>query len=183
MAKTHELKCWPEYLRPIASGRKTLEIRKNDRDFQEGDVLWLREYIPPHFEAGFDPDKDARRHCRETGRDCRVLVTHILRYRQFVPEGYVAMSVRLISDDDSRRGLYRKFRVMGGPMFLHEIPGPYFVLRPERDVAARAALVTYAAVTHNQALAADLLQMVAGVEERDKKPDASRNGIDPGGYA
>lgn len=181
--KTHELKCLPEFFYPIASGCKTVEIRKNDRGYQVGDELVLSEYIPPHFDAGFNPDEDAARHGRRTSRSCRVLVTHILSDRRFVPEGYVAMSIRLIGEDDSQRGLYRKFRVMGGRMFLHEIPGPYFVLRPEKDVAARAALVTYAAVTHNQALAADLLQMVAGAEEHDTKPDANRNGIDPGGHA
>lgn len=161
---THELKCERPYFEMVASGRKTVEIRKDDRRYQIGDELLLNEYVPPHLDVGFDPDKDGHRLGRRTGRSCLVLVTHILRDRQFVPEGYVGMSVRLIGEDDSQRGLYRKFKVLGGPMLLREIPGPYFVLRPEKDVAARAALLTYAAVTHNQALAGDLLRMVADVE-------------------
>lgn len=44
--KTHELKCWPEFFAPILSGEKTFELRKNDRDYQVGDLLHLREWDP-----------------------------------------------------------------------------------------------------------------------------------------
>ena len=37
--KLHELKIKKEYLDSIKSGAKTFEIRKNDRDFQVGDVV------------------------------------------------------------------------------------------------------------------------------------------------
>jgi hypothetical protein len=43
---THELKTWPEYFKALAEGRKTFEVRKNDRDFKEGDILHLREWHP-----------------------------------------------------------------------------------------------------------------------------------------
>lgn len=46
MAKTHELKTWPEYFNAIAKGEKTFEVRKNDRDFQVNDILVLQEYDP-----------------------------------------------------------------------------------------------------------------------------------------
>ncbi len=42
----HDLKCWPEFFDDILSGKKSFEIRKNDRDFKEGDILFLREYDP-----------------------------------------------------------------------------------------------------------------------------------------
>ncbi len=42
----HVLKVWPEYFEAMASGKKTFEIRKNDRGFQCGDTLTLREYVP-----------------------------------------------------------------------------------------------------------------------------------------
>jgi hypothetical protein len=42
----HELKIWPQYFRPVADGDKTFEVRKNDRGFQKGDVVMLREWDP-----------------------------------------------------------------------------------------------------------------------------------------
>ncbi len=40
----HELKTWEEYFKAIASGEKSFELRKNDRDFLVGHELILREY-------------------------------------------------------------------------------------------------------------------------------------------
>ena len=44
--KTHDLKTWPEYFAEIATGNKTFELRKNDRNFEPGDVLILQEWNP-----------------------------------------------------------------------------------------------------------------------------------------
>ena len=40
----HELKILPHHLQAITKGQKRFEIRKNDRGFQTGDFLHLREY-------------------------------------------------------------------------------------------------------------------------------------------
>lgn len=42
----HELKCHPEYFHRVVSGQKPFEIRKNDRDFQVGDTVILKEFDP-----------------------------------------------------------------------------------------------------------------------------------------
>ena len=44
MKKTHELKILPQYYKEVANGTKTFEIRKNDRNFQQGDTVILKEY-------------------------------------------------------------------------------------------------------------------------------------------
>lgn len=40
----HELKILPEYFDEVVSRKKTFEIRKNDRGFQEGDVVILKKH-------------------------------------------------------------------------------------------------------------------------------------------
>ena len=40
----HDLKIWPQYYCHVKNGNKTFEVRKNDRGFQPGDTVVLREY-------------------------------------------------------------------------------------------------------------------------------------------
>lgn len=42
--KTHELKLDIKYFDDVKSGKKNFEIRKNDRDFQVGDILELKAW-------------------------------------------------------------------------------------------------------------------------------------------
>ena len=41
----HELKIYPKYFEDVISGKKTFEVRKNDRKFNIGDILILRNGI------------------------------------------------------------------------------------------------------------------------------------------
>ncbi len=41
----HELKTIPPFFQDVLEGRKTFELRKDDRGFREGDELWLREWV------------------------------------------------------------------------------------------------------------------------------------------
>lgn len=59
MEVEHELKCRTEYFQRVVSGQKTFEIRKNDRDYQVGDVLVLKEIGPEGY-----PDHGAYEVCR-----------------------------------------------------------------------------------------------------------------------
>lgn len=63
---THDLKTWPAPFAAILDGSKCYEIRRDDRGFQVGDVLRLREWEPGHSrdEYGY------------TGREALRLVTH-----------------------------------------------------------------------------------------------------------
>lgn len=41
---THELKILPEYYEEVKCGNKNFELRKNDRDYMEGDTIRLRAW-------------------------------------------------------------------------------------------------------------------------------------------
>lgn len=83
----HELKVLPAYFHPLSSGEKPFEVRRDDRGFQKGDVLWLREWEP----------KLGGRYTRNAEF---VRVTWILTGGQFgIEPGFVVMGVDLIKED------------------------------------------------------------------------------------
>lgn len=86
----HHLKTWPEFFDAIADGRKTFEIRENDREFQVGDTLVLHRFV-----AGFGPDGG-----RYTGERLRVVVTYMTEWAQ--APGTVVMAIQLEADQWSR---------------------------------------------------------------------------------
>lgn len=74
----HELKTWSEPFQAMWEGRKSFEFRRNDRDFQVGDFLLLKEWNPG---SGY------------TGRGITVDVTYILYEGFGLPDGYCIMSL------------------------------------------------------------------------------------------
>lgn len=81
--KTIELKTWPQYYEALYDGSKPFEVRKNDRDFQVGDTLHLRE---------FDPNAGPGLY---TGRNHKRTITYILSAKDFpaIVEGYVVLGL------------------------------------------------------------------------------------------
>jgi len=79
--KQHDLKTWPEFFEAIIKGTKTFEIRKNDRFYQVGDTLRLREYniraVPPVY----------------TGRETLRVVRYIVYDFEGLASGYCIMSI------------------------------------------------------------------------------------------
>jgi len=77
--KIHELKTLPEFYQRILNRQKTFEVRYNDRNFQVGDHLNLREY-----------------NGRYTGRSMTVQVKYLTDYEQ--KPGFVVMAIhRLVT--------------------------------------------------------------------------------------
>ena len=42
----HDLKCWAQYFAEVWKGDKRHEVRRNDREFEIGHTIALREYLP-----------------------------------------------------------------------------------------------------------------------------------------
>lgn len=80
----HQLKVLPDYYQAIVDRRKTFEIRKNDRDFQVGDLVILKEFNGAEF----------------TKRHTKAQITYICDYAQ--NENYVVFSIRLIEIGSDR---------------------------------------------------------------------------------
>ena len=81
----HELKILPEYFEAVASGAKTFELRKDDREprFCSLDILRLREWAP----CGIGAFKDY------TGREVNRLVTYVLRDFTGLQPGYCILGL------------------------------------------------------------------------------------------
>lgn len=73
----HNLKILPEYFDAIVSGKKTFEVRFNDRDYQVDDILLLQEWVDGQY----------------TGRSLEAKVTYLLDNPRYCKEGYVIMSI------------------------------------------------------------------------------------------
>jgi len=70
---THYLKEWPRFFEAVASGDKTFEVRRDDRGFEVGDMLVLREWVLP------SKRKSEMYVGAYSGRELRVRVTYVLR--------------------------------------------------------------------------------------------------------
>jgi Domain of unknown function (DUF3850) len=84
---THELKCWPAFFQAIRDGGKTFEVRRNDRGFQRGDVLRLREWHPQRVANNY------------TGNDLWVEVTYVLSGHEGIRDGFVVMGIQEYDGD------------------------------------------------------------------------------------
>ena len=85
----HELKTDPEMFNAVFDGVKTFEIRKDDRNFQVGDILDLNctVYTGEEMKSG--------KPLEYTGEHLTVIVTHILRGPVYgLADGWAILSIR-----------------------------------------------------------------------------------------
>lgn len=85
---THVLKTWQEYMHDINTGSKSFELRKDDREFEVGDVLML---------MGWDNQFQ-----KYTGDVIEAKINYILSGGQFgLEKGYVVMSITVTKQIES----------------------------------------------------------------------------------
>lgn len=92
----HKLKCWPQYFKEIVEGRKTFEMRKNDRDYHVGDKLLLQEYDPLNMSQPY------------SGKKQKVRVNYIVSgddvgFKYGLQPGYVCMSIEPVEDGRKKK--------------------------------------------------------------------------------
>lgn len=93
----HELKTDPEMFQAMIDGGKTYELRKDDRGFQVGDKLTLKEtrYTGKEMRAPWLPGDPEAKPFEYTGRTTGRVVTHILRGPICgLAEGWVILSCK-----------------------------------------------------------------------------------------
>ena len=80
---THELKSWPSQFQAMWTGLKRAEFRRDDRGYEVGDLLELREW---------DPGRQ-----QYTGFQLTARVTHLVRGPELeVPAGFVVLSIEVL---------------------------------------------------------------------------------------
>jgi hypothetical protein len=77
---SHHLKTWPPYFEAVVIGLKKFEIRRRDRSFEPGDLIFLKEY-DPNTAAGY------------TGRAGFVRIGYILKDFEGLRPEYCAISL------------------------------------------------------------------------------------------
>lgn len=83
MPKVHELKCAQPHFDDVASGRKTAELRLDDRGYEVGDTLRLREIAVCDFADRY----------HYTGNVIAYEVTHKLSGEPWLAPGYCMLSL------------------------------------------------------------------------------------------
>lgn len=116
MSALHELKVVPPYFEALFTERKNFEVRRNDRGFQAGDVLHLREYGT--HDAGLPCETRCTHQgrcesCHKAGHESHYSGRDLVRTVAFVYAGdprfggiepghvVLGFSLGLIADDDS----------------------------------------------------------------------------------
>ena len=79
--QTHQIRLSSEYYDDVISGRKSFELRKNDRGYEEGHILEMMEF----------------RDGRNTGRTIRAEVVYILKDCAGLQDGYCILGIRVLS--------------------------------------------------------------------------------------
>lgn len=128
---THELKTWEAYFQPVWLGEKTFDIRYDDRAFQKGDLVVLREWDwNGRCQCFEDPTiKGHTNTCaRYSGREIHARIGHVAAttpargsQRGFSGNGYVVLALvdrELIDGRPRRRGIAAVASASGLPTDL-----------------------------------------------------------------
>jgi hypothetical protein len=126
MRKIHVLKIYPEFFEPFERGIKNFEIRKNDRNFNQGDLALLEE---------FDPRQKLK-----TGRIALIMITYLTDFAQqdnYVVFSFDKFNVQTVNEILAKNQTLRICRGCGCDFFTPCKAGCYWI---EVDLCSACAL-------------------------------------------
>lgn len=93
--REHSIKCWQPYFNEISEGRKNFEIRIDDRGYQKGDELLIREFDnSSSFNCYVAPD-GSRTGIAAQAQTVRRKIDFVLTGGKFgIEPGYVILSFK-----------------------------------------------------------------------------------------
>lgn len=95
--RIHLVKCWPAYFGAIVSGEKPFDVRLDDRGYQKGDVLHLREWSPVD---GYVTTYGGRE-CLPEYHEVKLRITYVLSGGKFgIEAGYVVLGLTTLEAED-----------------------------------------------------------------------------------
>lgn len=75
----HDLKTWPQFYERVITGEKNFELRTNDRVYQAGDTVILKEYDPLPIEQNASAPGEANLPSRGyTGRVMNFRIGYVM---------------------------------------------------------------------------------------------------------
>lgn len=80
--KIHNLKIKPNYFKDVVNGKKTFDVRFNDRNFKEGDIVVLEEFDNKGY----------------TGKYLNCEITYVLDDPEFCKDHYVVLGIKMRLD-------------------------------------------------------------------------------------
>lgn len=78
--KVHQIRIGTSFFDDVCSGKKSFELRKNDRGYKQGDILEMMEFTNGKY----------------TGNSVKVLVTYMLEDFKGLEENYCIMAIKVI---------------------------------------------------------------------------------------
>ena len=81
MPEEHKIKLSSKYFDDVKSGRKSFEIRKNDRNYRVNDILIMQEYT----KSG-----------EYTDRYIEAVIIYMLEDGNYLKDGYVALGIEVL---------------------------------------------------------------------------------------
>ena len=103
--RVHILKTWSPWFEATRDGKKPWELRRDDRNYREGDFLVLRQFTPRGEDLQLALKGGCPHHAGKWGDEYVVMRVIWAVAEAFVPPGYVMLSLADATDREFAQGM------------------------------------------------------------------------------